>query len=73
MGKRKPPMPRGYDPGGFRFPGRGPFIEQAHPYAAERLELRPEHGVALVGDGARLLVVGAMAVAAPAGRRRHGR
>lgn len=26
MGKRKPPAPRGYDPGGFRFPGATPFF-----------------------------------------------
>lgn len=72
MGKRKHPMPRGYDPGGFRFPGRTFAVEQPHPYAAERVELRPHHGVALVGNESGLLVAGAMAIAALAARRRRG-
>lgn len=40
MGKRRPPAPRGYDPGGFRFPGRGAWYERPSRNDAAQ----PQHG-----------------------------
>ncbi len=49
MGKRKPPAPRGYDPGGFRFPGSTPFFQPTERFD----ETRPEQVATVVEVPAR--------------------
>jgi hypothetical protein len=71
---RKHPAPRGYNPGGFRFPTRGAFYESPSRFAVPSLE-RPIPvnlglGAAVVEAFAPALA--ALALAALVARRRRG-
>lgn len=76
MGKRKPPAPRGYDPGGFRFPGSGPFKQQRERFDGDA-DIKDARGIQPILVGSVDSNPG-MAAAAVLGlisrfsRRRHG-
>lgn len=74
MAKHKHPAPRGYDPGGFRFPGSGPFKR-----ARERFDpdaITDARGIQPIVSGsvddAPLMAATALAVVARMSRRRRG-
>lgn len=75
MGKRKHPAPRGYDPGGFRFPGATPFKEAAGFIKPERLEQRGEAALQQLRENNVAALSAAATLAAVAimrGRRGRG-
>jgi hypothetical protein len=68
VGKRKAPAPRGYNPGGFRFPQRGAFYETPSRFAGVT-----GPAPVSVSSGADVSLLSVLSVATlAAARRRRG-
>lgn len=75
MGKRKHPAPRGYNPGGFRFPGSGQFVRPRERFDSDAItDARGIQPIVSghVDDGALMAATALAVVARMSGRRRRG-